>query len=354
MNSSSRTPVSGRAVRAVEMPAGRSGVARTARKSPGAAALFLLCLTLALGLLSAGCSGGLSVNGVAVSRSGLKAEVERRLSVIRKKRPAEMKGARGERLKAETERQVATELLRAELMRQQAEKLGVKLPPDEVNRKLDSERARLGEDRFRKDLADQGLGEYEYRQKLEERALVDAIGAEVTKNIVATPEEAESYYLTHRDRFSRSLMVRAAHVLLDSRGQAEMIAEEAKRGRDFSELAMTFSRDDASRPLGGDLGWIEQGTREPALEAVAFSMSPGQVSGAVKASDGFHVIKVLDRREGSAPSFEEIRGRAIEMVTGNKKDEAFSDWLRSAYANAKVDTGGIGEWDPRLGVVVGR
>lgn len=327
---------------------------RMNRASERPARVFLVaCLALLLSVVLAGCSGGdLSVNGVTIPRSALEAEVERRAAVAGAKNPGETKGDRGERLRAETERQVATELLRAELMRQEARRLRIELPPDEVTRRFEAEKAQIGEERFLKDLADQGMGEAEYRRKLEEQALVDAIAAEVTKGESATPEEAESFYLTNKDLFARALMVKAAHILLDSRSQAEMIAEEAKHGREFAELAMSFSRDDATRALGGDMGWLEQGTREPAMEAELFSLEPGRVSGVVEAADGFHVIKVLDRREGGTPSFEEVRGRAVEMLTARKKDAVFSDWLRTAYANARVTTGGVGEWDPRLGMVV--
>ncbi len=335
-------------------PAGRAPAGRS-RMMRALACACLLSLALSLGAALEGCSGGgFSVNGVTVSRSGFEAEVARRLAVTRKKSPGELKGSRGDKLEAETERQVATEQLRAELMRQEAEKLGVKLPSDEVSRRFDAERARLGEEEFQKQLADQGLSESAYRKRLEEQALVDAIGSKVTQGITATSEEAESFYLTHKDLFGRTLMVHAADILLDTESQADMIAAEARRGRDFAELARMFSKDDASRALGGDLGWIERGTREPAFEEAAFSMKPGQVSGVVRASDGFHVIKVLDRREASVPPFEEVRGKALQMVTSNKKDEAFSDWLRSTYANARVTADGIGEWDPRLGMVVER
>jgi foldase protein PrsA len=183
---------------------------------------------------------------------------------------------------------------------------------------------------------------------------VDALGQKVTGDVSVTTDEAESFYLTHKDLFSQTLMVHAEHVLLDTESQADVVAAEAKRGEDFETLAKTFSKDDTTRQSGGDLGWIEKGTKEPAFEEVAFALKPGQVSEVVRASDGYHVIKVLERREAETPPFVEVQGEATTMLTNRKKSEAFSDWLRTVYANARVEVGSIGKWDPRLGIVVAK
>lgn len=331
---------------------GKTGSSKAGRGSLFAALFALLCLLLALG----GCasSSAITVNGRGIPSSEFEFEVDRRLAVIKKSNPIELKGDKGERVTAETKRQVATELVRAALVREEARKLGVKLPADEVNRRLAEERGRVGEEQFAKDLKAQDQNIEQFKRRLEEQALVDRLGAKVSEKVSVTGDEAESFYLTNKELFSQTLMVRVAHILLENESQADMIAAEAKRGEDFARLAGSFSKDTATRGNGGDLGWIEPGTREPAFEEVAFSLKPGQVSGVVRASDGFQVMKVLDRREASTPPFSEVKGEAIKTLTNRKKDEVFSDWLRTVYANARVEAGSTGKWDPRLGMVVQR
>jgi foldase protein PrsA len=149
-------------------------------------------------------------------------------------------------------------------------------------------------------------------------------------------------------------MVHAAHILVDTQGEAESVLDQVTHGVDFAQVAKSVSRDTATRAAGGDLGWIEQGTMDPAFEAAAFALKSGQVSGVVSASDGFHVIKVLERREASTPAFQDIWREAMNKLEARKKAEYFGDWLRTIYANAQVNTGGLGTWDPRLGLVTGR
>jgi foldase protein PrsA len=317
-------------------------------------ALAVTCVAFILVL--EGCSNSaFVVNGTSIGYGQFSKEVARRIEIIKEKNPKELEGKRGDRLKKETERQVATDLIRADLMEEQARKLGVTVPPGEVDRRIEEERAAKGYDRYMRELKSQRLSEEEYRKSIEANVLVEQLGNNITEDVTANADEAESFYLTHKDLFSHSLMVHVAHILLETEGQASMVAEEAKRENDFGRLAKSLSKDQATRDNGGDLGWIEQGTADPAIEQAAFSLAPGQVSGVVKASDGYHVLKVLERREAYTPPFSEVKDSAINMLLNRKKEEKFSDWLRTIYANADVRINvGIGSWDPRLGTVVER
>jgi foldase protein PrsA len=319
--------------------------------------IFIAVAGILLALVAlAGCSaeGDLSVNGSGIPRTELEIEVQRRVASVRRQTPEELEGKKGKAFRAEVRRQAATDLVRAELMREQARKLSVKVPPGEIDDMLNEAKRSVGVDRFEKDLREQGLTEDRYREILEERALVEALGRKLSEGVSVTTDEAESFYLTSKELFGQPRMVHAAHILLDSAGQAEVVAAEAKRGADFSTLAKSFSKDAETRSAGGDLGWFERGTREPAVEDKAFSLRPGEVSGVVTATDGYHIVKVIDHREASTPPFTEVKVQAVEMLTNRKREEVFSDWLRTVYANARVNAGDAGKWDPALGMVVER
>ena len=329
---------------------------RTVRTAAGRAKRLAVApvLLLLLLVLAAGCSNDIfTANGRGISRATFEREVSRRLAVTRASNPKELEGSRGQKLKASTEREVATELIRQALIEDQAAKLGVAVGAAAVKQKVEADRAKAGADKFTGDLAKQGLTEADYSAKVSGEMLVDAVGQKVCSGVQVTRDDAESFYLTHKEMFGRSLMVHAAHILLDTQGEAEMAADEAKKaGTDFGRLAQSISKDTATRVNGGDLGWIARGSMDPAFESAAFGLKSGQVSGVVKASEGYHVIKVLERREASTPSFAECEQDVMRVLLSRRKDEVFSDWLRTVYANAKVNTDGVGRWDPRLGMVV--
>lgn len=326
------------------------------RKEVRIKGLFLtlvLCASLLLTL--AGCSGGafIRVNGRAISKEAFQREVEVRLEATRKKNPRELQGERGKKLVEETKRQVATDLIRDVLMEQQAKELDVPIPTDSAREQIEKEKREKGYDDFVKSLKEQGLTEEGYREEIERKLLVEKLGKEVTGGLSVTPEEVEDFYLTNKKLFGTGETVHVAHILLETEGEAKEVEARLKRGEDFSALAKTFSKDDATGPNGGDLGWIEKGTMEPAVEDAAFSLPSGGVSGVVGASDGHHLIKVLERKPEYVPPFEEVKEEVEKALLTRKKEEAFADWLKTVYANAKVELPGeIGKWDPYLGMVI--
>jgi peptidyl-prolyl cis-trans isomerase SurA len=78
-----------------------------------------------------------------------------------------------------------------------------------------------------------------------------------------------------------------------ARAKAEALLVELQKGADFATVAKRESMDPGSRELGGDLGWARRGSGfVPEFERVIFSLPPGQISGVVETSFGFHIIKV--------------------------------------------------------------
>lgn len=104
-------------------------------------------------------------------------------------------------------------------------------------------------------------------------------------------------------------MLRPAHILLlvkqsDSdavkarvAATADSLSRLAAAGADFADLARRFSKDPGSAARGGELPWIGPGMTLKPFEDAAYALQAGQVSGAVESSVGYHVIKMLERKQ---------------------------------------------------------
>ncbi len=91
--------------------------------------------------------------------------------------------------------------------------------------------------------------------------------------------------------------VRASHIMVETRPEAEEIIKALKHGADFAQLARDRSLDKHSAPKGGDLGWWREGEVIGPFAEKVFSMKTGEISEPFKSRSGYyHVIKVMDRR----------------------------------------------------------
>jgi len=136
----------------------------------------------------------------------------------------------------------------------------------------------------------------------------------------------------------------ARHILLRSRaGLSDQDAERRLQGyrdqirvktADFGELAKKYS-EDGSAPNGGELGWMSPGDLVPEFEQAMNRLQIGEVSNPVKTEFGWHLIQVLERREGQL-TVEKQRQFARAAIRERKFDQAYQDWMRELRDNATI------------------
>jgi len=141
-------------------------------------------------------------------------------------------------------------------------------------------------------------------------------------------DELRSYYDEHREEFRVGEQARASHILFrvapgadatadaEARAAANGVAEIARRGVDFAELARQHSDDPGSKDNGGDLGWFGRGQMVPEFEQAVFGAKPGEIVGPIKSQYGYHLIRVDGFRPERVQPFEEVedqvRARVLE------------------------------------------
>ncbi len=89
--------------------------------------------------------------------------------------------------------------------------------------------------------------------------------------------------------------VRASHILVDTKADADAIKEAIDNGEGFYTMAKRYSKC-PSGAQGGDLGYFERGQMVKEFEDAAFSLPVGKISKPIHSQFGWHLIKVLDRK----------------------------------------------------------
>jgi len=90
--------------------------------------------------------------------------------------------------------------------------------------------------------------------------------------------------------------VRAAHILVPTKEEADNIKSGIESGKiAFEEAAVEFSMC-PSGARGGDLGYFGKGMMVKEFEDAAFNGEVDKVTEPVKTQFGWHLIKVVDKK----------------------------------------------------------
>lgn len=127
--------------------------------------------------------------------------------------------------------------------------------------------------------------------------------------------------------------IRARHILVKTKEEAEAIIDELDGGADFAELAKAKSTG-PSGPNGGDLGYFQQGQMVPEFETAAYGLDVGaHTAEPVQTQFGWHVIKVEDKRAVQPPAFDDVK----EQVRSALLRETYFEMVSKLREGAKVD-----------------
>ena len=122
----------------------------------------------------------------------------------------------------------------------------------------------------------------------------------------------------------------ARHILVTTQAQAQQIIAQLKKGAKFEDLAKKDSID-SSKDQGGDLGWFSPTSMvKPFADAVA-SLKKGEITPApVQTQYGWHVIQLLDTRETPVPPLDQVKDRVSQLVESKKFHDYEDQLLKTA------------------------
>jgi peptidyl-prolyl cis-trans isomerase D len=149
------------------------------------------------------------------------------------------------------------------------------------------------------------------------------VDVETLRKQVRVPDrDIERFYNDNMELYSTPEQVRASQILFKTEGKkdeevkalAEKVLKEAKAGGDFAALAKKYSEDEASAKQGGDLDYFSKGKYETAFDDAVFAMQPGTISDLVKTPEGYHIIKLVDRKEATTKTFEEVKAQITDEL----------------------------------------
>ncbi|MEZ5920768.1 MAG: peptidylprolyl isomerase [Parvularculaceae bacterium] len=134
-------------------------------------------------------------------------------------------------------------------------------------------------------------------------------------NDAVTPEQIKKLYDSQASIANLGDEVKARHILVATREEADAIVAELKGGANFGAIARARSLDRATAPLGGEIGWFTRDMMAPTLSRAAFATPKGEIAEPFQSEFGWHVLEIEDRRATSGIPFASVEGRIRRFLT---------------------------------------
>jgi peptidyl-prolyl cis-trans isomerase D len=162
-----------------------------------------------------------------------------------------------------------------------------------------------------------------------------------------TDADAQAYYDAHLDQYKTPEQVKTRHILIAvakgadaktdaaAKAKAEDVLKQVKAGGNFADLAKKYSDDPGSKDQGGELPMIATSSLDPAYAQAAMALNPGQTSGLVRSSFGYHIIQTEAKDTAHVKAFAEVKPAIVAQLQTQKSAAAAQSYAVQLVAEAK-------------------
>ena len=212
-------------------------------------------------------------------------------------------------------KQILERMITDMLQAQYAKESGVKVDDTQLDLAMTSiahqnNFATLAE--FLDKLKSQGVDVKKFREEIRSEMIAKKLrDREVDSKLAISEKEVDNYLANKSQMGQQNEEYHLAHILVvvpeqasadkiqASRERAEHALTQLAGGADFAQVAAGTS--DANDALkGGDLGWRPADRIPPMFMNALKGLKPGENTGILRSPSGFHILKLVDKRNGSA------------------------------------------------------
>ncbi len=213
---------------------------------------------------------------------------------------------------------------------------------------------------FRAKLKKEGIVFDDFREEIRNEMIAARLRErEVDSKLVISENEIDNFLSNQANQEGKGEELLLSHILVvvpeqasadkiqTYRNRAEQALTKLRGGAPFSQVAAGYS--DAQDALkGGELGWRPVNRLPPLFAEALQKMKPGEVSEVLRSPNGFHIVKLLDRRSKDTPVvITQTHARHILIKTSElvSEDEAKS---RLKEIKQRIDNGASFAEEARL------
>lgn len=213
------------------------------------------------------------------------------------------------------QKQILERLINDRLLLQYAAQTGVRVDDTQLDKTVEriAEQNKMNVPDFRAALEQEGISFRKFREDIRNEIIIARLRErEVDNRVNVTEAEIDNYLTTQSSRGDIQDEFEISHILIRTpedgspeelqklREKAEKALKQLQDGTNFAEVSASMS--DAPNALeGGKLGWKTSAQIPELFNEALKPLQPGQLTPILRSPNGFHILKMTDRRGGSSP-----------------------------------------------------
>jgi peptidyl-prolyl cis-trans isomerase C len=152
------------------------------------------------------------------------------------------------------------------------------------------------------------------------------------KEWIKNEQTLRDFYKTHPEIGSVATRWHIGQLVLAKKEEAERLRHAIVKGASLFKMAGQYSIDPYGKSHNGDMGWLRRGHAHPDIEKAIEHLKDGDVSKVIETPKGFHIIVVLDKREGEQMPFSSIK----DKIKQDFIDVKTAEYLKKLQKKYKV------------------
>jgi peptidyl-prolyl cis-trans isomerase SurA len=234
---------------------------------------------------------------------------------------------------AKDEKQLLNDVIDDYVIEDIAKKDGIVLTDEDINQFIENvaKNNNLTKDQLEEKIKQQGLCYHYYM----EFAKFNAYKLKVMQKIFAPTiqideQEIKNFYNNHANLFNQSTVVLDI-IETSNKNDIEDAMKQLQLGASFDSVKEKYSVD-KSAPKKVYVSDINK-----QLQGIIEKMQVGQISPIIESSNGYFIIKVLDKKDVNL-SFDEVKDKIRNLLFEEKLQERFASWLNGIKSSMDIST----------------
>ena len=234
---------------------------------------------------------------------------------------------------AKDEKQLLNDVIDDYVIEDIAKKDGIVLTDEDINQFIENvaKNNNLTKDQLEEKIKQQGLN-YDYYTEF---AKFNAYKLKVMQKVFAPTiqideQEIKNFYNNHANLFNQSTVVLDI-IETSNKNDIEDAMKQLQLGASFDSVKEKYSVD-KSEPKKVYVSDINK-----QLQGIIEKMQVGQISPIIESSNGYFIIKVLDKKDVNL-SFDEVKDKIRNLLFEEKLQERFASWLNGIKSSMDIST----------------